>query len=499
MADIPVLEIESRICIMREPVTSDIIFPIASLTKGFTGACIDKLRGQGKLSFDDLVQKHLPSAKSQDPVVAADATISDLLGHRTGLQKADDIWLGAHGKMLIGPSQLSTVFSSLQRRASLRSQFQYNNICFALLGEIIAKVSGQPYHQFLRENILDPLNMTRTVVDRTTTPSDNVSSVYSIMDDGHPHNVPLPELDATSAIGPAGGLSSTVNDLVIYSKALMKCWQVQNRRQAENGEISAIKPVFSDVSWLFAPLQIMGTPTAREKAYAAGWCRSQLPGAVGDIGVNSGLVKKMPELASGIQPRLAIWHQGSLVGATSFIMILPETESAVIVLSNTMSANDASDWIGQMLVEALLHSPSRNDYVQLAAQSVDTALKKYADLDRLIEEGRQVGGPRRDLNAYVGSYVGFGSVFRITVVESNGDLAMLFQGLESQKFQLKHHHDDTFTWFMSWNDQIKRARFISYRPSDYSIRFEEAEERGIVSLRWSLDPAVPEGQRFMKE
>ncbi|KAJ1669419.1 hypothetical protein EV182_008773, partial [Spiromyces aspiralis] len=104
--------------------------------------------------------------------------------------------------------------------------------------------------------------------------------------------------------------------------------------------------------------------------------------------VNPWLMKEMPVLSEGIKSRLALWQQGSLVGATSFVMMLPETESAVLVLTNTMAPNDAADWIGQLLVETLLDSPVRNDYVRLASESADRALKLYEELGQKIAEGR---------------------------------------------------------------------------------------------------------------
>ncbi|KAF2965617.1 hypothetical protein GQX73_g7972 [Xylaria multiplex] len=210
----------------REPVTSDTIFHITSLTKSFTGACVDILRGQGKLSFDDPVQKHLRRVKTRDPATTANATIANLLGHRTGLQNPIGIWLGAHGKI---------------------------------------KATGLPYHIFLQENILDPLGMTCTVVDKSTRFLDDMSSAYGVTDNGLPSNVPLPEISAKSAMGPASSLMSTANDLVIYCKALMRSWHAQNGEHVETGETGANEAVFSDVKWLFASLQIMETPTAREK------------------------------------------------------------------------------------------------------------------------------------------------------------------------------------------------------------------------------------------
>jgi hypothetical protein len=85
----------------------------------------------------------------------------------------------------------------------------------------------------------------------------------------------------------------------------------------------------------------------------------------------------------------------------------------------------------------------RNDYVHLASASADRALQRYAVLTRKVEEGRASGGPDRLLSDYVGSYVGVGGIFRIDVVNGDGGLEVLFQGHQSQRYQLKHHHDET--------------------------------------------------------
>ncbi|KAL9078515.1 MAG: hypothetical protein Q9157_002571 [Trypethelium eluteriae] len=392
----------------KDPVTLDTIFHIASLTKSFTGACINRLKGQGWLTYDDLIQKHLPTAKSRDPVVAATATIADLLGHRTGLQKADSIWLGSGGELLFSKDQTATVFSHLRPRASLRSQFQYNNICYAVLEEIITK----------------------------------------------------------------------------YYKALMRSWRSRTHAEKDARGTETPGSVFDDVLWPLAPLQIMETPVIREKSYATGWARSQLPTTVGDIGVNPGLMEKMPLLADGIGSRLALWHQD---------------RSAVLVLTNTMAFNDAADWIGQLLVETLLDSPVHNDYVHLASVSSDRALKRYEELSQEVEKGRELEKPNRPLSDYVGSYVGFGGVFRIEVVETENGLEMLFQGRESQAYRLQYHSDNTFTWLTSWNEQIKRARFIIFQPDFYSIRFKTGDDNGITTLKWVHDSAVPEGEDFIRE
>ncbi|KAM7183967.1 Beta-lactamase/transpeptidase-like protein [Naviculisporaceae sp. PSN 640] len=481
----------------KEPVTSDTLFQIGSLTKSFTGACIHALRSKGDLKLKDPIQKHLPEAKSRDPIVASEATIADLLGHRACLQKANEIWLGAEGEILIAKNQTQAVFRNLQPQAGLgfRSQFSYNNIGWAILGEIIEAIVGKPYHVHLKETILDPQGMTNTLVTNDHDLPENTSQAYSTLDNGDTHQVPRFSGSVNDMMGASGGLVSNVKDLAKWCKALMRAWRDKANRQKDD-------PILGDVSWLFAPLQILQFPSFREKSYTAGgWVRSQLPGTVGTLGVNPGLVDEMPVLADGLtESPLAIWNQGSLVGATSFVMMLPETQSAVLVLTNTMAPNDAADWIGQLLVETFLDSPVRNDYVHLASVSAARALEKYAELGKVIEKGRVSGGPTRGLNEYLGSYVGFGGLFRIDVrlQEGGQDLEMLLQGRETQKYRLQHHHADTFTWFMSWNEQIKMARFINYQSEFYFVRFESRGDKVITALNWVYDAGVPGGEDFVR-
>jgi CubicO group peptidase (beta-lactamase class C family) len=83
--------------------------------------------------------------------------------------------LSAEGEVLIDGDQTADVFSQLRPRAGFRSQFCYNNIRYALLGELISQLTGQSYHTYLKENILDPLSMTRTIVTKDGGLPDNTS------------------------------------------------------------------------------------------------------------------------------------------------------------------------------------------------------------------------------------------------------------------------------------------------------------------------------------
>ena len=111
-------------------------------------------------------------------------------------------------------------------------------------------------------------------------------------------------------------------------------------------------------------------PFDKNSAYGMGWVRAQLPAILGAVGCNPGFVKSIPMAGLGSEETI-IYHQGSLAGYTSSLFLVPDTESAVVVLSNSISLNDCADWVGQLILEALLDVEERNDYVNYAKESAD--------------------------------------------------------------------------------------------------------------------------------
>ncbi|HEX6098202.1 MAG TPA: serine hydrolase domain-containing protein, partial [Thermoanaerobaculia bacterium] len=75
-----------------QPVTPDTLFQIASTSKAFTSTALAMLAGDGKLSFDDPVRKHVPYFRLADVCADAQVTLRDIVTHRTGLARRDELW-----------------------------------------------------------------------------------------------------------------------------------------------------------------------------------------------------------------------------------------------------------------------------------------------------------------------------------------------------------------------------------------------------------------------
>lgn len=134
------------------------LFDIASLTKSITAASVAVLVDQGKLDWDDPVSKHLPNIRFPDEYITRHVTLRDLLCHRTGLALGDMIFSQDN----ITRDELLRRTPLLKVAAPFRTQHTYNNVMYAILKEIVAKRAEQPWEQFVKENLLEPLAMNST-------------------------------------------------------------------------------------------------------------------------------------------------------------------------------------------------------------------------------------------------------------------------------------------------------------------------------------------------
>ncbi|EHK17047.1 uncharacterized protein TRIVIDRAFT_42602, partial [Trichoderma virens Gv29-8] len=486
----------------KVPMDSNTILPIGALSQGFTAACVAQQVYRGELSYDTKVSAIFPQVKNKD------ATIGDLLGHRTGLQTPDNLLQAKYAcrfSMDWGPiDKFVQLFNDLQPQANLRSQFLHNSIGYALLGGVVRTKNNYYYVRQLKENILEPLQMAHT---KTVWLEKHQSGPrYSAGSNGsqYAHEVvnclDTEDFQLSAAVG---GMTSTTNDLAKYCIALNKAWK--RRGPAADDEARNLRgnEVFPDVDLLFNPLQPMGdiaTDGKAKKNHAAGWATCTLPAAIGDIGINPGLID-MPILGGGSAPVRMIWNQGMYDCANAFVALLPEYEAAVIVLGNTTTGSDTADWIGQHLIQALLDSPCKNDYPFLASMSALNARQKYWELVAKLEQGRQTKGPQRPLDQYKGLYRNASDedLAKGGKKRRKSPLMICFTGSILPEHPLHYHHGDTFTWLQSWNKMLKGEFRVSYHPEYYSIRFQPNKDgSGIDSFVWVNDPAKPEGEVFTR-
>ena len=153
------------------PVDDNTTYHWASCTKTFTGIAIMQLRDRGLLSLDDPLIKYIPElAAVHDPYGSiSKITIRHVMSHSGGFRDATWPWRDADWQPF-EPTQWSQIVAMMPYTNVAfepGSRFSYSNLGVVFLGEIIERLSGDPYQLYMEKNILLPLGMTRTYFDRS--------------------------------------------------------------------------------------------------------------------------------------------------------------------------------------------------------------------------------------------------------------------------------------------------------------------------------------------
>lgn len=378
-------------------------------------------------------------------------------------------------------------FNALKKVGPFRLGSKYSNWNFMLAGEVIERLSGVSYGEFVHSRIFQPLQMDRT----TTTQNfqsvvDNFAKPYGALEDKSMILLPPPPfLDGTIMVA-AQGVQSSVNDMLKFTSALLAgC-------NGNAGEEPPLKLTPRQLAGhVFRGKQLIG------KSYALGLMRALLPNTMG--GGSHETYGNVPVINSGSNARIVIYHGGSQAGYTSFMSILPEVDLSLVVLTNSIGFGDPSGWINELLVATLINSPDKTNFIKLATEAADRYLANIPKMMQCIQQSRE-GAPSRPLNEFVGRYANLTHDFIVKIKQKDEEtLQVAFQGLDSQIWDLQHHHHDTFTWLPSLNDIIKRALFPHMAQNTYTIIFETEACTGIKRLLWPHEARLgAEAQYFDK-
>ena len=154
-----------------QPVDENTTYHWASITKTFTGVAIMQLRDRGLLSLDDPLIKYIPElAAVHDPYGPISAiTIREAMSHSSGFRDATWPWRTEPWQPF-EPTKWSQIVAMLPYTSihfAPGSRFGYSNLAVVFLGEIIERLSGDPYEAYMEKNVLGPLGMYHSYFDRS--------------------------------------------------------------------------------------------------------------------------------------------------------------------------------------------------------------------------------------------------------------------------------------------------------------------------------------------
>ena len=417
------------------PVDTQTLFAIGSTTKAMTAAALAMLVDEGKVRWDDPVTRYLPWFQTGDAYVTRELTVRDLLTHRGGLSNADYLWYESD----IPVAEVRRRVRFLRPAYSLRSGFVYQNIMYAVAGDVVEAASGMPWAELVRRRILAPLAMTRTVATlRETQTRDNVASPHDRID-GAIRRISNASVDP---VAPAGSIWSSVADMAKWMRFILDSARAADGRQL-------LKPA----TWaeLLKPQTIVTPqgfyPTARLTrphwtTYALGWFQHDYNG------------------------RAVSFHTGSIDGMVAIIGLIPDERLGVYVLANLDHAEVRHALMYTVFDLWNADPPEAGRGAAGAGRDWSAELLKLygglqaqADSARGRQEAQRVAGtrPTLPLDRYAGTYADslYGAV---TVTHERGQL-VLRRGTRSGA--LEHWHYDTFRarWANAWQG-TSMATFI---------------------------------------
>ncbi|CAJ2513595.1 Uu.00g017140.m01.CDS01 [Anthostomella pinea] len=334
------------------PITGQTILNACSLSKFFVAMTMARAVDDptSPLTWESLVRDTLPGFAIDDDLIRENLNMVDLLSHRSGLST--------------GPNRRG---GNNQMMGPFRQKWGYNNVGYETAGLVLDEVTGS-WAKTMREELLVPLGMKRSSLYHPVHKDENVAKVYGTLDNRSPVEISSAAAEEGSVVGgPGGGLFTCVDDLLNAYAAALEAFKDQVATGDAKTEGSPIRRAANLLSAKIPMLR----PTYRELSYALGMCRIQLPGPMGQIGNNADLIPDMPVVGKGAPSTLVFCHQGSRPGTLCAMAMLPELDTSVVVMSNSLGLNDCPDWVLQLVIEELLAvlGPDRNDYLDYARKS----------------------------------------------------------------------------------------------------------------------------------
>ncbi len=429
-----------------DPVDTKTLFKIASNSKAYTTAALAVLVDEGVISWDGLVIDYLPEFRMHEPWVTASFTLTDLLTHRSGLKPFV-------GDMMLWPEPNTFTTADIihalryfEPVSSFRTRYAYDNLLYIVAGEIIPHVSGSTWGEFVESRLMRPAGMKRCFADRIPKKEmHNIAAPHGVIE-GKLSVIERSRITAQPPVSAAaGGVICSVDDMLTWV-----------RTQLGHGTTPGGKELFSATqsAQMWKPQMILAVSErdyelnrTHFKAYGLGWRLSDIYGYK------------------------EVSHTGTLAGMKSYVVMLPELELGVVLLTNG-SSSAARTAVMNTIVRSFM-PVEQLDWIRmmLDQQEAETAEQQSAGIEDAIADDACQACDTPDLQTLAGRYRDpwFGDV---TIQLRDGHL--LFAAEKSPKLSgpLIHHNANRFV--VRWTDRTLEA--------DAYVQFETDKDGKVTAI-----------------
>jgi CubicO group peptidase (beta-lactamase class C family) len=332
-------------------VTDETLFQIGSISKTLTGTLVMQLVERGRLDLDAPVRRYLPDFTVRDREASAAVKVRDLLTHVAGWE--GDLFLDTGD----GDDALARYvqdMAKLEQIAPFGAFYSYNNSCFSVAGRLIEVVTGKSYEAAWQEMLVSPLGLKQTFLRPQDVLTRRFVSGHSKTPRGS--EVALPWA-LSRAERPMGGVVMSVRDLLRYGAFHLG-------DGSGPGGVRLLKP--ETLARMKEPVLIkQGT----EDEMALSWHRTREGGI------------------------LQVSHGGATVGQIALLLLVPERQFAVAILTNSGSGRQVTRDVSRAALKEFLDvtitdPPERPVEPSELEALVGLYSRPYADLEVAHKDGR---------------------------------------------------------------------------------------------------------------
>lgn len=292
------------------PVTEDSLFSIASMSKAFTALAILKLRDEGKLYLDAPAEYYVPELAdwTYPTTDSPRIRVRDLLAHVSGLV-TDNPWGDRQQDM---PEEVFTevLKQGVPFSRAPQTAYEYSNFGYALLGRIVTNVSGMPYEDYIRTEIMLPLGMTSTGYDVYAVDQDRRALGYRWEEEAYSGEPAL----GPGVFGAMGGVMTNASDYEKWVAFLLDAWPPRDGEETGPVKRSSVRELSQGLDFPRVYMrddQPNGDPCAVAVTYAMGFSFVQ-------------------ECELGF----TLTHSGGYPGYGSNVLLMPDAGVGVFAFAN---------------------------------------------------------------------------------------------------------------------------------------------------------------------
>ncbi|KAA8616939.1 AmpC Beta-lactamase class C and other penicillin binding protein [Pyrenophora tritici-repentis] len=417
----------------------DTVYPVSCLSSLFLHCTIMRFIKEGVLNMDTPIREYIRAFEERDDDIGQRATLRDLLTHKSGFP-TDKLWWQS---TKASKTEIMQVAVHLANVSDFRMQKNYSKWNDFVVQTIVETVTGREYEEIVEELFKTPLGISSKAPSVLDEP--NVAYAHEVLGDGRIKPVDQDPITRDECL-PMHTMKHSLFQSVHALRQLVTAYD----RQHWNGTGFTPGNLFVRVENVFSMM------------------------------------------TDALQPGKPIHVTEHSDGCQAGFIIIPETRSGVICMSNATSAIGLCNIVGHQLVDMLT-----GDHVKERSlvKSISEAFQKQKDLHTTLigrlSTVEQISSPHKTLLVqFEGLYQKFERNVTLRIRHAGLGLLVTVDGSEKRQLDLRRMADDKFVWLPRYPGDMLQGIEQEVTLSERTVQFE-IDGSEVIALKWPLNPEFP--------